>query len=79
MAKKLGLGQLSMKTLNDVREQLGTKFMSKLGNKLGLSQIEGLYLVQLGEKLGLHTELFNRGDRPNTDAMFAEETTRPNT
>jgi len=37
MAKKLGLGQLSMKTLNDVREQLGTKFMSKLGNKLGLS------------------------------------------
>ena len=36
-------------------------------------------MVQLGEKLGLHTELFNRGSdqendkRPNTASMFAQE------
>ena len=37
LAQKLGLAQLTMKTLNDVRENLGAKFMTKLGNKLGLS------------------------------------------
>ena len=37
--------------------------------------------MQLGEKLGLHTELFNKGhdqeERPNTNTMFAEGHARP--
>ena len=37
LAKKLGLAQMTMKTLNDVRENLGSSFMSNLGNRLGLS------------------------------------------